>query len=168
MYRWVAAGLRITAVCGALLLGVVGTVSVRAAGDSWYQTPNFNLTERYGTNFDAQGAMWYDPYSWGVYIWRIYLRMNIWSSSQLQCDENWGGSASYSIGPNPWYNAPFPLDYNNTPAWDYWTIDHNISFPMNVFYGAGQYETCLPEYPGVAGPWWAPDQGGVGSGYFVQ
>ena len=152
--------IRLVAMCAAFFLGGAGMSLVRAAGNTWYQTQNTNTTEIYGTNFDAQGAMWYDPFDWGVYVWRIYLRMNVWSG-KLDCDVNRVWNGAYDSGRIPWYNAPFPLDYYNTPAWDYWTHDRYLTYQVEFTYAASQYEICQPGHVGAAGwRWWA---NGVGS-----
>ena len=147
--------------------------STQAAGDSWFETGNYWRTDPYGTDFYAQQAMWYDPYTDpcfgnGLYIWRTYLRMDvIYSSSSeyLNCDANDVSGSWGSRWERNWYNSPFPLDYYNTPAWDYFTHDGVRFFTAASQFGASRDEQCNLSASVPVGAWWSKASSGGSFSY---
>ncbi len=138
----------------AILLGMLGASGAVAAGDTWFQTGNYARVDNYNTDFYAQGASWWDPVnSSNIYVWRTYLRMDITDSELLNCDRNYVTSAGFSETKLS-YNAPFPLYYSNTPAWDYWTWDRNHGFTYTSTFGASRDEQCN-SINNVKGAWWS-------------
>jgi hypothetical protein len=149
-----------------LAAGYVGTSN--AAGDSWFQSGNYWRTDPYGTDFYAQTAMWYDlgvypPAGTGIYIWRTYLRMDVIYNSPseyLNCDANDVHSAAHSKWERNWYNSPFPLNFGNTPAWDYFTHDGIRIHTSSSQFGASRNEQCNLSASVPVGAWWSKTSNG--------
>ena len=157
----------LASVLSVVLFGAGYASSVHAAGDSWLQSDSYWRTDAYGTDFYAQAAMWYDlgtypPAGAGVYVWRNYLRMDVIytdASEYLNCDSNDVNSSANPKWERNWYNSPFPLNYYNTPTWDYFTYDGVRILTASSQFGASRNEQCNLGYAVPVGAWWSKSSG---------
>ncbi len=129
--------------------GYVGAPKALATYDTWYVTSNYWRTDPYGTDFYAATGMYYDSATnyWGpgVNVGTTWLRMDVIynsASEYLNCDADAISGEAQSSGWKNWFNSPFPLDYYNTPAWDYFTWDGTYNFFMSQEFGASRDEQC--------------------------
>jgi len=149
-------------------VGYFGVHSAAATYDTWFQSGTYARVDNYGTHFIAQTALWYDPYTDpivgpGIQVGRTYLYMDVTVNSPseyLNCDVSSIQGRSQSTGWRNWFNAPFPLSYSNTPAWDYTTWNSGYTFYMAQQYGASRNEQCNSNPTVPVGAWFSKSTSG--------
>jgi hypothetical protein len=150
-----------------VLAGVLGVSRVSATYDTWWASGTYARTDPYVTHFTAQTALWYDPvtngYGPGASIWRTYLFMDVTVNSPseyLNCDADQISGAAQTTSWRNWFNAPFPLNYGNTPAYDYNTWTSVYNYYMSQEFGASRDEQCNTSGHVPPGAWFSHDTTG--------
>ena len=87
------------------------------------------------------------------------------ASEYLNCDANDVNGAFQSKWQRNWYNAPFPLNYGNTPAWDYFTHNGTRIYTASSQFGASRNEQCNLATSVPVGVYWSRSSAGGGFSY---
>lgn len=76
------------------------------------------------------------------------------SAEYLNCEANDVSSSANPKWERNWYNSPFPLNYGNTPTWDYFTHDGVRILTATNQFGASRDEQCNLSAAVPVGAWY--------------
>lgn len=142
-----------------------------------WSSPDYHRTDLYNVGFYARGKTYYNLLTDGLHVYQSLLRMDVTSPmpAYLNCDVSkitWANGSGQS-NEKLWYNGPFPLNYNNTPDWDWWTWENsyppgNFDFQVKFWYSASRNEVCSTSGGNTVGVQWTRSTSGWSSSAYTR